>query len=192
MSKITNPNPLRPRPVSPADYAKLYAAAQSKAAWLLRDHTAALDAQMAEERARLEAREAELTAGMEPLTTRVKRLTSRRSKHMTTIREALTENAELELLGARARGVRTKLEDAREAVASMESELEEAREEGRRVKARLRRMTGTTERKKAEIELRLAETDGGRRLLDAADEVDALRRRKASAKLNASEAPRSA
>lgn len=193
MSNLQNSNPLRRKiPVTPAQYAALYSAAQSKTEWLLRDHDAALEAQMAEERAALEAREAELLAALGPLTTRLKRLTSRRSKLMTAIREALTENAELELLGTRARGVRTQLADVREAVSRMESDVADEVAEARRLTARLKRLTGTTERKKAEIEVRLAGSDGGRRLLDAADEVDALRRRKASAKLNAQNAPRSA
>lgn len=192
MSKLQNPNPLQLRPVTPAEYARLYTAAQSKATWLLRDHTKALEAQMAAERAELEEQERKLAEGMAPLVTRVKRLTSRRSKLMTALREALTENAELELLGVRARGVRTKLEDAREAVERMESQIAEETAAARRLTSRLKRLTGTTERKKAEIEIRLAGTDGGRRLLDAADEVDALRRRKAAEKAEAAKAPKTA
>jgi chromosome segregation ATPase len=185
VKNLKNHNPLQRRPLTPAEYAQLHLAAQSKASWLLRDHHAALEAQMAEARAALEADVTKAEAGMEPMTTRLKRLTSRRSKLMAAIRTALTENAELELLGDRARGVRVQMGNVREAVARMEDELAEAQADAQRIRARLRRLTGTTERKKAEIEIRLAESDGGRRLLEAADEVDAIRRRKAAEKAGA-------
>jgi chromosome segregation ATPase len=189
---LSSHNPLQRRPLTPAEYAQLHSAAQSKASWLLRDHAAALETQMAEARTVLEADVAKAEAGMEPLTTRLKRLTSRRSKLMAAIRTALTENAELELLGDRARGVRVQMANVREAVARMEDEFAEAQDAAAKVRARLRRLQGTTERKKAEIEIRLSETDGGRRLLDAADEVDAFRRRKAAQKAGAVEASVSA
>lgn len=176
---IQTSNPLHRRPVTPAEYAKLYAVAQSKAAWLLTDHTKALEAQMEAERLELEAEAAKYEAEMEPLTMRLKRLTSRRSKLMAAVRTALTENAELELTGNRARGVRTTLESVREALAVMGDEMAAAEAEASRVRARIRRLTGSTEAKKAEIEIRLSQTDGGRRLLEAADEVADLRRRKA-------------
>lgn len=130
-------NPLhQPSPPTPEVYASLHRAAQSAAAWLLRDHKTALDEQMAAERRELAARlaafddliegrrakatklqvtEKELRAKIARRSAAIETLTTEFEELDNRLRELSARHAELRArarrVALRAKAIRAKLED---------------------------------------------------------------------------------
>ncbi len=93
-TKITNQNPLHARPLTVEEYSQLSRAAQVKAAWLLKDHAAQIDADVEARRAELEAR---MEAARKVLATADSRLRRREKAIAST--DARIAKAEAEIAG---------------------------------------------------------------------------------------------
>jgi chromosome segregation ATPase len=148
---LKNHNPLQRRPLTPTDYSRLHAEAQSKATWLLRDHVKELDAEMAEERREIELEIERREAEMAELTARVRRLTHRRARAISNIRKQAREVPELQLLANTATGTTVELVEVREAVAALREELAKEVAEASRLRRLVTRAKDRVQRRGAEV-----------------------------------------
>jgi chromosome segregation ATPase len=119
-------NPLRLRPLTVEEYAAASRAVKSKAGWLLKDHEAELDAELAAERAELEAKSEAAAKETRSLRAKIARAEKALAGQAATLAE-WTED--IERGEARLKAIRTRRATIRDAVRKAEGRLAAAEED---------------------------------------------------------------